>query len=315
MKKLNLKLFALLFVAVTLFASCATTKQKTPKATLTKTDSRMFWRIDGTDANGNPSTVYIQGTFHLGDERIYPLSDEVQQAFVSADRWAGEISTAGYEEIAAAGPALNAPNPDGKIVTDYLEPDEVAFLETVFGPNLPFVAGLEPWQSTTALGVGMYTDTGLSSQYGLDNAFVATLAQNGKEWDGLDEAQVQLDIITFGDYDVQIQMLKDTLQAFINPENSEKLTELTVGLYDAYLNDDVDKISGLFSESNESEEEQAAFYKEYHNAVYANRNKDWANDITKYLAEGGTTFIFAGTAHWVGGESVFTFLRKMGTIK
>jgi uncharacterized protein YbaP (TraB family) len=49
--------------------------------------------------------------------------------------------------------------------------------------------------------------------------------------------------------------------------------------------------------------------------VYANRNKDWANDITEYLAQGGTTFIFAGTAHWVGNDSVFNYLRKLGTIK
>lgn len=315
MKKLNLKLFAMLFVAAALLVSCASKPKAAPKATLTKTESRMFWRIDGTDANGNPSTVYIQGTFHLGDERIYPLSDEVLNAFNNADRWAGEISTAGYEEIAAAGPALNAPNPDGKIVTDYLDENEVAFLQTVFGQNLPFVAGLEPWQTTTALGVGMYTATGLSAEYGLDNNFIATLAQNGKSWDGLDEAKVQLDIITFGDYDTQIQMLKDTLKVFLDPENGEELTKLTVDLYNAYLTNDEKSIAALFEQSDADEEEQAAFYKEYHDMVYANRNKDWANDITEYLAQGGTTFIFAGTAHWVGKESVFTFLKKMGTIR
>ena len=80
MKKLNIKLFAILFVAASLLVSCASKPKAAPKATLTRTDSRLFWRIDGTDASGNPSTVYIQGTFHLGDERIFPLSEEVINA-------------------------------------------------------------------------------------------------------------------------------------------------------------------------------------------------------------------------------------------
>ena len=94
MKKFNFKTILGVFILALVLTSCASTSaSKKAPATLTKTDSRAFWRIDGTDKNGNPSTVYIQGTFHLGDERIFPLSEEVQQAFVNADRHAGELST------------------------------------------------------------------------------------------------------------------------------------------------------------------------------------------------------------------------------
>ena len=110
-------------------------------------------------------------------------------------------------------------------------------------------------------------------------------------------------------------MLKDSLKVFLDPENGEELTKLTVDLYNAYLTNDEKAIAALFEQSDADEEAQAAFYKEYHDMVYANRNKDWANDITEYLAQGGTTFIFAGTAHWVGNDSVFNYLRKLGTIK
>ena len=186
MKK-NFKAILGAFVLVLVLTSCASTPKKAA-ATLTKTDSRAFWRIDGTDKNGNPSTVYIQGTFHLGDERIFPLSDEVQQAFLNADRHAGEISTQGYIDLAAAGPQLNAPNKDGKLVTDYLTEEEKAFVQMAFGDNLAIVNPLEPWQIKTALAVLIYTNTGLSAEYGLDNNFVASLSQMGKQWDGLDEA-------------------------------------------------------------------------------------------------------------------------------
>ena len=314
MKKTNLRAILGAFVLALVLTSCASTPKKAP-ATLTKTESRAFWRIDGTDKNGNPSTVYIQGTFHLGDERIFPLSEEVQQAFVNSDRYAGEISTQGYADLAQLGPVLNAPNKDGKLVTDHLTEEEKAFVQMAFGENITIVDPLEPWQIKTGLSVLIYTNTGLSAEYGLDNSFIATLSQMGREWDGLDELQVQLDIITYGDYDTQIKMLKDIIKVFTDEAEAEKLTESTVGLYESYVNDDMKEMERLLIMSDEDEEASDKLYVDYHNMVFRDRNKEWAQDITNYLNEGGTTFIFAGCGHWLGPDSTFKFLKKMKTIK
>ncbi len=314
MKKRIVKAIFSAFVFALVLTSCASTPKKAA-ATLTKTDSRAFWRIDGTDKNGKPSTVYIQGTFHLGDERIFPLSEEVQQAFLNADRYAGEISTQGYIDLAAAGPQLNAPNKDGKLVTDYLTEEEKAFVQMAFGENLAIVNPLEPWQIKTALAVLVYTNTGLSAEYGLDNSFVASLSQMGKQWEGLDELQLQLDILTFGDYDTQIKMLKDILKVFLNEKDSEELTKMTVDLYESYVNDDMKKMEKLLKVSNDKDEASDQLYIDYNRMVFHDRNQEWAQDITNYLNEGGTTFIFAGCGHWLGEESTFKFLKKMKTIK
>ena len=122
MKKSLLVLLALLLCVAMFFTSCATkpevvtpvepdtTEQVEPitpeqvepvqavepefePATLTKTDSRMLWRIDGKDKNGNPSVVYVLGTFHFATDEIYPLSDEILDAWNSADRLVAEISS------------------------------------------------------------------------------------------------------------------------------------------------------------------------------------------------------------------------------
>ena len=74
------------------------------------------------------------------------------------------------------------------------------------------------------------------------------------------------------------------------------------------------KMEELFTQSNEDEENSDPLYQQYHDLVYTNRNKDWAEDITNYLNEGGTTFIFAGCAHWLGDDSVFHYLKEMKTI-
>ncbi len=314
MKKLNFKFLLGAFVLALALTSCASSPKKAA-ASLTKTESRAFWRIDGTDKNGNPSTVYIQGTFHLGDERIFPLSEEVQQAFLNADRYAGEISTQGYQDLAAAGPQLNAPNKDGKLVTDHLTEEEKSFVQTAFGPNLSIVDPIDPWQMKTGLSLAIYTDSGLNPQYGLDNSFIASLTQMGKEWEGLDQLQVQLDIMTFGDYDTQIKMLKDLLKVFLDENEAKELFEQTNALYESYVEDDMEKMAELLTLSNEKDEESDKLYVDYNNMVFRDRNKEWAQDITNYLDEGGTTFIFAGCGHWLGDESTFKYLKKMKTIK
>ncbi len=314
MKKLNFKFLLGTFVLALALTSCASTPKKAA-ASLTKTESRAFWRIDGTDKNGNPSTVYIQGTFHLGDERIFPLSEEVQQAFLSADRYAGEISTQGYQDLAAASPLPNAPNKDGKLVTDHLTEEEKSFVQMAFGPNLSIVDPIDPWQMKTSLSLAIYTDSGLNPQYGLDNSFIASLTQMEKEWEGLDQLQVQLDIMTYGDYDTQIKMLKDLLKVFLDENEAKELFEQTNALYESYVDDDMEKMAELLTLSNEKDEESDKLYVDYNNMVFRDRNKEWAQDITNYLDEGGTTFIFAGCGHWLGDESTFKYLKKMKTIK
>ncbi|MBR6295140.1 MAG: TraB/GumN family protein [Treponema sp.] len=313
MKKMNLKRILGIVFAVALLSSCASTSKSTA-AKLTKTGSRAFWKIEGTDKNGNPSTVYIQGTFHLGDEQILPLADEVQNAFVNADRLVGEISTQGYAELASRSAELNAPNKDGKKITDSLTDTEKAFLIQVFGENLPLVDPLDPWQVTTALTASLYASSGLSAEYGLDNSFIASAAQLGRTWEGLDEVQTQIDVITYGDYDFQIKTLKEMIRTILDPKDGAELLSLTTGLYKAYVKDDMKEMEKLFNKSNENDVEDDPRNKEMLDLVYKNRNKDWAKDITNYLNEGGTTFIFAGTAHWLGDVSVFKFLRDMKTI-
>ncbi|MBR0475981.1 MAG: hypothetical protein IJJ66_04105, partial [Treponema sp.] len=75
-------LFAAAFVLCT--NSFAKESASAKKASLSKEKPRFFWKISGVDKNGNPSFVYIQGTIHLGSEKLFPLDKEVLDAFNSA---------------------------------------------------------------------------------------------------------------------------------------------------------------------------------------------------------------------------------------
>jgi len=134
--------------------------------------------------------------------------------------------------------------------------------------------------------------------------------KNGKSVEGLDELKDQLKLLSFGDYEFQIAVLKYFLTGL-----SEGESEQFVDMYEAYLDDDLEVF--LEEAEKESEEEiiDSPYYEQYKKAMMLDRNTDWVKDIKKYIDAGGTTFIFTGAAHWLGEESVFELLKADGVIE
>lgn len=298
-----------------LMMSCATTGGRA-KATLTECPERMFWRIDGTDKKGNPSVVYVQGSFHLGDERMFPLADPVMAAWDSADRLVAEISSTDTAQVQIKVMELMVDSfkkAAGRVVTDGLTDKQKATLGKYMEAEVAAKLALfEPWLTTYSIAAAIYQGNGLSSEYGLDNNLMAYANESGREVEGLDTIQLQLDVITYGSYDEQMDMLRDVLDELDDPT---EVIAMTKSLYEAYLANDKVTFARKSDEEKEADENKHDFYNAYNKMIYDDRNKDWAKDITGYLREGGTTFIFAGAAHWTGEDSVFDYLRKMGTIE
>lgn len=311
-------LLVISFVALG-FISCASS-DKSKRAVLTKEPARFFWKISGTDKNGMPSTVFVQGTFHLADDKVYPLADTVLAAWDSADRVAGELS---QTDIATLSTSINDliqksyENAEGRNVMDYLNEDEqkkiAPYLLALGGGSQVVVC--EPWVLNTILSTLAVTGTGLVAEKSLDTYFMTKAVQEGKTQESLDTLQTQLDVIKFGSYDEQIVMLKQTIRSF---DTRDKQNEQINELYDAYVTDDEKKIIKIASQEMddaELSEEEEDVLKRYDQAVLYDRNNSWAQKIASWIDEGGTTFIFAGTLHFVGKDSVFDYMKKNGTLK
>ncbi len=290
-----------------------------PKAQLSKQNERMFWVINGTDKNGNPSAVYIQGTIHIGDDRLYPLADAVLDAWENADCVMGEISSVDMASLQTAVQRdmfASYRRAKGKNLYDFLNEDELAVLYTLIdGSQFDAYGSFEPWVLNSVLSTLSYSDSGLDGSLGLDQKFLAMADEDGRIVEGLDTLRTQLDVLEFGTYDEQLLILKQTLSAFI--EDSDDSDELLARMYEAYLADDADALAEIVSiESSFGEsEEEVALTQAYMKALFTDRNQAWAEKIATLLAEGGTTFIFAGAGHFVGENSVFAFLKKNGTIR
>lgn len=278
----------------------------------------MFWQIDGVDADGKPSVVYIQGTIHVGDKRLYPLAPSVVEAWNSADRIVGEISTADWAKFQNElqnRMRESVRSARGRRISDSLTSEQTGALYSVLGKAEAEQTDLfEPWVTNLALQSAVYTNSGLSAEQGLDGQFMLLSYRQNREMEGLDDLETQFDVLAFGTYDEQLTMLQDVLDDIAGANDIEQFVRK---LYDAYLTDDAASLDALLKESYRIDGEpaaKAALYKAYYEKTFTERNRAWAEKIAAWLSEGGTTFIFAGAGHFIGADSVFSYLRKNGTL-
>lgn len=316
MIKNKITLFILSLFVFFALVSCVSTKQ-TKEALLTEENSRMFWKISGYDAEGNPSTVYVQGTIHLGDDRLYPLSDEVLEAWAISDRVAGELSQQDMVDIQTRTvQEINASyvKAEGKNVLTSLDQNEIQILYGILGQeNIDTLALFEPWVLNITSSAYVLINGGLDPTKGLDSLFLTKAQQDAKEFVSLDTIDTQFNVILFGDYQEQLIMLKASLDELKDTtDDNDAVKEL----YDAYITDDRVKMTEIVDAESESEYElqNKDLFDRYKAITYNDRNKDWADKIKGFLAEGGTTFIFAGCAHFIGEDSVFDYLEDNGTL-
>lgn len=299
----------LLFGMLLATTACATTAA-TEKLVLTETDERMFWEIHGTSLDGTPSTVYILGTIHLGDERLYPLPDAVQDAFENADRVFGELSaedmvnaqTVLVEKMAAVSENIDPEN----TLANHLSQDEIIFLESIFGQEYLQTAFLfDPWFLLMLLTTFELEKTELTAEYGLDFVLLSNAAEIGIEVKGLDTLETQMNIIIYEAFTFaeQLEILHETIKAFMEVKPSDLTTD---DMYDIYIDNDKEGLAEFFEE----EETTSIILEKYMKLVLADRDSAWAQLIPTYIEEGGTTFIFAGAAHFVGDNSVFEHMKR-----
>ncbi len=319
MLKTKLKNFTAVISILTfafMLVSCATTTSTgtKQKADLSKYPEAMLWELKGTDSQGNPSSVYILGTIHVADNRLYPLPNVVESAWKNADRIVGEISTDDWgrytDEIQKRTIASLSKD---KSVKDYLTDDENEFLTALLGAQTyASLSMFEPWVLNSTLSTILLQSSGLFAEQSYDVSFITKAHSAGIKMEGLDSLDTQLDILQYGNWDEQVLFLKDGIKSL---QNITEETMQLVSLYEAYLSADPDIFTALYTEELEEDIKQNPLYKDYYKKMFNDRNKKWAEKIADYLKQGGTTFIFAGAGHFTGDNSVFTYMQKNGTLK
>jgi len=314
-----LSLFLVCVLVVSLF-SCATKGPEVP--TLTKVENQMLWKIEGSDYKGRLSTIYVLGTIHVGDERLYPLTAEVEDAFGYADKFYGEISSDGWDNLMLkTSMRMNhAATEAGKIKEelgygwyDQLSEEQKALLvEKIGEPTLSSIKDSMPWVTNNVFTSVLSAETDFNSNYAYDMHFTEICKNLNIKLEGLDEVDTQLDVLSYGDYDFQLNMLIESINEVL--ENPNVVKEEFVKLYEAYLSGDENKIAEFTYDDMIVEIAENPELEGYYNALYLDRNTNWAETFSQLLYEGGNTFVFAGCGHFVGKDSVFEIMKAKGDL-
>ena len=310
------KLLPLLMLGIILTA-CKTTGQVKRKSELSKPiliehPERFFWEI-----KGNKGSVYVLGTVHVADESFYPLQKNVLYAFDKADRLVSELG--GMPEMEAFAGEMqsviikNMNTDPKKSLLNVLPEEDLTFLyETIGDDTVHQLALFNPWILNTVLAQFLMSKVGLNAGDGID-MYLIQRAEN-KKIEALDTIQQQIAALSYGTFDDQLAMLKDSIQALRDIDASR---EEIHKIRDLYLSNNRKELSALLVElllevpSSFSEKKTQA----YIDTLLTNRNRIWAQKFDEYLREGGNTFVFAGTVHFLGKSSVFEIMRQKNMLE
>ena len=320
MKKLYFMfIIAILFLA----AGCKSAKQEEthkPESeqqkgyTLIKHSDAMLWEIDGYTSDGEPTTVYFLGTYHAGDGRIDEYPQSVAAALEQSDRFCCELSS---DDWAALPDLMNSLTMQGFLkdlshtLIDDLSSQEITLVSKyVDAQTLASLVCFEPWVLNNYLQSILMMASGLDPQKAYDIMIMNDIAKNrpGTKIDGLDEVQVQLDLTAYGDWNTQMLILRDTLSDL---ENMTQSVQEMTDLYEIFLSGDEDSFEEFYFKDINAEVLKQPVYQDYLKALLDDRNQAWSYKITDYLELPGTTFVFAGCAHFVGENSVFKYLEQL----
>lgn len=293
----SLLVFAFIF-------GCASTG-KSRDVVLVEHPERMFWEIK----KGNAS-IFVLGTIHAADERFYPLEENVLKAFDSADRLVSELGLfdAGLQQAQTAKLFLEDMNLDKtKHLNNFLTDEEQNYLVTMFGDDVKQLYVFDPWVLTLALTELIIQQADVEAENGIDLNLMARAEAQKRNIEALETIEFQLNLFRNPSFDQQLELLKSTLAELIN--NGKATVNDLKKLMQFYLSNNREELGKLLHDTELPKGLSPATNKTFNDAMYKNRNVDWAKKFYEYLNAGGKTFVFAGAGHFVGDENVF---KQMG---
>ena len=315
--RMYLKKIVPLVILMIVFTACTTTEKVTRHSELSKPvliehPERFFWEI-----RGDKGSVYVLGTIHVADKSFYPLEKNVLRIFDKADRLVSEIG--GKAEMEALTAELqtvilkNMNTDPQKSLLNVLSEEDLAFLYEMIGDDTVHQLALfNPWILNTVLAQLLMNKAGLHADDGID-MYLMQRAEN-KKIAALDTVEQQIAALSYGTFEDQLVLLKDSIQALRDIDKS--MIEIHT-IRDLYLSNNRKKLSTLLVEllldvpSAFSEKKAQA----YIDALLTDRNRVWAQKFDEYLQKGGTTFVFAGAAHFLGKSSVFEIMRQKNMLE
>lgn len=283
--------------------------QQTPLPAASAPPVPLLWK-----ASAGARAVYLLGSFHLLRSGDYPLSPDVDSAFVDADTVVFEIPP---EELQSPELGLKmgqaAMRTDGTALDSVLPEATAAALRAWMSDNAGHLQQMQlppqvlqmfhPWFVALMVSVTEMGKYGLDPALGLDHHLAKRAAEAGKPTRGLETAEQQIAFFTGMPIEEQVQFLESALKS-----SGEEGREEIARLHDVWRKGDAQAIW------DEMAMDMRAEFPAVYQRINVDRNDAWVPEIEGLLDPAGTgnSLVVVGALHLVGEDGVVGKLAARG---
>ena len=263
-----------------------------------------LWRV-----TGGKSTVFLLGSVHIGNADLFPLPQEIEQAFRSAAYLVEEVDPKQRDPAAARQFwSEHGRYTDGDRLENHISEKTKLALDIYLqltGRAATAFSLAKPWLASLLINNQGLQRYGFSPKQGIDEHFADEAASSRKPIIGLETPDYQMKLIywqfsTLSD-EAQDKMLLSTIL------HVQTAARRVGALIQAWRNGDAAAVAAL--NANLSQDPQSHFY---FDEIFKKRNLRMAQQIQVYLNTPYTYFIVLGAGHLVGSSGIVELLQEQG---
>jgi len=258
-----------------------------------------LWKIQ-SDAN----RVYVLGSLHFAKKEMYPLRQEIENAFDQSDFLVVEANVSDIGRVDVQKLMESAFYPGNDTLEKHVSPEAYEQVKKEMGGlGLPpeLISKQKPWFLAMTLEALESIKLGLDPKFGIDIHFLSK-AEGKKKILELESLDYQISLLSGLSDREQELLLLYTLKDF---DIMEQELDKTI---QAWTSGDVKTMESLMTKSV-SQDRRFSFVLE--KLIYE-RNKKMASKIKNFLKAKETYFIIVGAGHLVGNEGIIELLKRDG---
>lgn len=256
-----------------------------------------IWVVEDED-----TTIYLFGSFHVGDGKVDWFNDEVKTAFDKSSEVVLELVPADDPKTMAALIEQYSLDRSGRTLREKLSPagrEKLAKLLGLMGAPADALDKFTPMFASVNLAMLPYQQLGMTTEHGTETKLIAAAKSSGKSLGEIEGLEAQLKMLAQIPEAAQIAALEEMLADF------EQAPAMIKRMVQYWNGGDAEGFATLMREMQGS---VPAVYK----VLIADRNARWADWVDRRLDRPGTVFVAVGAGHLAGADSVQTLLAARG---
>jgi hypothetical protein len=257
------------------------------------------------DAERDGKHVWLLGSIHLGDAKLYPLPAPMEAAYRQADTLVVEADVSDAKAMAPLMPMTLLP--EGQTVGALLTPRQNKQLDAaLLRAGLPRAAAerMKPWFLALTLSAMTMQSEGLAASQGIDLHYLQRAKQDGKKIAELESARAQFELFDQLPQDDAIALLTSSL----DPKQAKQIKPQVQAMLRAWRQGDVKAMRRTLDADMPTDDPAM---KRVSDKLFGMRNRAMVEKIDD-LAGTTTPLVVVGAGHLAGPDNLIDMLRWRG---